>query len=93
MRTLDKVIGALMWASIAAAVPVVVGVLTNDVYKADWRYTLALCLLWLPPVLSLGQVEDTPRRQPVLFYLFATVAFIWITGLVAYGFFFYEGIP
>jgi hypothetical protein len=93
MRSIDKLISMLMWASIAATVPVIIGVTTTGVYKTDWRYTLGLCLLWLPAALSLGQMEDAPSRQPPLFYFFAGATFAWIVGLVAYGFLLYDGIP
>ena len=93
MRMLDRLIGVCIWGSIAATVPVIVGVTTTGVYKADWRYTLGLCLLWLPATLSLGQMEDTSGRQPLLFYVFAGMALAWIAGLIGYGLFFYDGIP
>jgi hypothetical protein len=93
MRPLDKLIGLIMWASIAATVPVIIGVTTSGVYQTDWRYTLGLCLLWLSPALALGQMEDVPRPQPLLFYVFAAATFTWIIGLTVYGLFFYDGIP
>lgn len=92
MRQFDKLISGLMWASIASAFLVIFGVVANDVYKSDWRYTVALCLLWLPPALSLGQVEQVPDRQSLLFYLFAALTLAWVVGLLAYGVYFYEGI-
>ena len=93
MRPLDRLIGVFMWMSIAATFPIIICVLANDVYKVDWRYTLGLCLLWLPPALSLGQAEDAPCQQPLLFYVFAGATFIWVIGLLVYGVFFYSGIP
>jgi hypothetical protein len=91
MRQFDKLISSLMWASIASAFLVILGVLAYDVYKTDWRYTVALCLLWLPPALSLGHAEQIPGRQSSLFYLFAALTLAWAVGLLAYGVYFYEG--
>jgi len=92
MRTLDRLISVLMWATIACAFPVILGVIANDVYKSDWRYTVALCLLWLAPAFSLGQVEPGPGRQKLLFYVFAALTLVWVVGLLAYGAYFYDGI-
>jgi hypothetical protein len=92
MRQFDKLISGLMWASIASAFLVIFGMVANGVYKSDWWYTVALCLLWLPPALSLGQVQQGPGRQSLLFYLFAALTLAWVVGLLAYGVYFYEGI-
>ena len=92
MRPLDRLVGAGMWVCVAATVPVIVGVISTGVYRIDWRYTVGLCLFWLPPALALGQVEDTRGRQPLLFYGFASATFAWAFGLLLYGLFFYDGI-
>lgn len=93
MRPFDKLISVLMWSSIASAFAVIFGIVARGVYKADWRYTFALCLVWLPPALSLGQVEQGTGRQTPMFYFFAAMTLAWLVGLLTYGFYFYDGIP
>ncbi len=87
MRSVDRTISFAMWVVIAISV-VVMGVVAHEhLYRWDWRYTIALCLLWLPPVLSLAQLDDRPGPQSPWFYRFAILTLLWSTGVAAYGLF------
>ena len=59
-------------------------------YNSDWRYTLALCLAWLPQMLSLAQWDDTHEPQSLWFYGFAILTLLWGVGLIAYGLYFFD---
>ena len=57
MRRIDSFISFAMWTIIAISVPVMLLLAVNQTLRSPWQYTLALCLLWLPPALSLGQLD------------------------------------
>ncbi len=86
MRRIDKFISFLMWVNIAAAFPVATN---KNVYNSDWHFTLALCLLWLPPALSPAHMDETPGPQSPWFYRFTILTLLWDVGLVAYGLYFF----
>ena len=90
MRRIDKLIGYVMWVSIAISLLVLGMVARQHLYRWDWRYTVALCLLWLPPALSLGQLDDTPGPQSPWFYRFAILTLLWGAAVGAYGFFLFD---
>jgi hypothetical protein len=77
-----------MWVTIAISVLVMVVIATDRSYRSDWPYTVALCSLWVPPALSLAQLDDAPGHQPPWFYRFAILTLSWSAALGAYGFFF-----
>ena len=83
-------ISGTMWAIIAISVPLMLVLASDQPLRSNWQYTFALCLLWLPPALSLGQLEDEPHLQPTWFYRFAILALVWCVGLVAYGVFVFD---
>ena len=90
MRRIDTFIAYVMWASIATSF-LVLGIVANEhLYRWDWRYTVALCLLWLPPALSLGQLDDTPGPQSPWFYRLAILTLLWGAAVGAYGFFLFD---
>jgi len=90
VRRIDKLIGYVMWVSIAISLLVLGMVARQHLYRWDWRYTVALCLLWLPPALSLGQLDDTPGPQSPWFYRFAILTLLWSAAVGAYGFFLFD---
>ena len=90
MRRVDRVISYVMWVSIAISLLVLGTVVHQHLYRWDWRYTVALCLLWLPPALSLGQLDDTPGPQSPWFYRFAILTLLWGAAVAAYGFFLFD---
>jgi len=90
VRRIDKLIGYVMWVSIAISLLVLGMVARQHLYRWDWRYTVALCLLWLPPALSLGQLDDTPGPQSPWFYRFAILTLLWGAAVGAYGFFLFD---
>ena len=53
--------------------------------RSPWQYTVALCLLWLPPALSVGQLDGGPGPYSPWFYRFAILALLWLAGIAAYG--------
>ena len=72
-----------MWVTIAISV-LVMAVIANDrSYRSDWPYTVALCSVWLPPALSLAQLDDTPGPQSPLFYRFAILTLLWGAAVAA----------
>lgn len=88
MRRADKLICRAMWVSIATSLLVILDVAAHkNVYRSDWRYTVAVCLLWLPPALTLGQLDETPGPQSRWFYRFAILTLLWGAVVAAYGFF------
>ena len=87
MRRSDKFIRLLMWVSLAISFLVIGGVIYERFYRSDWPYAAALCLLWLPPALSLAQLDDTPGPQSPWFYRFAILTLLWGAAVGAYGFF------
>ena len=54
---------------------------------------MALCLLWLPPALSLAQLDDTPGPQSPSFYRFAILTLLWGAAVGAYGLFVFDVNP
>ena len=93
MRRIDKFISYVMWVSIAISLLVLAIVVHERLYRWDWRYTVALCLLWLPPALSLGQLDDTPGPQSPWFYRFAILTLLWGAAVGAYGLFVFDVNP
>ncbi len=85
MRRIDRFIGIAMWLIIAASVPVMLLVAIDPALGSPWPYTVALCLLWLPAALSLGQSDGGPGPYPRWFYRFAILALLWVGGVAAYG--------
>ena len=88
MRPIDRLIGFVMWVAIAISVLVMLVVAAHKIfYRPDWPYTVALCLLWLPPALALGQLDDASGSQSSWFYRFAILTLLWGAAVAAYGFF------
>jgi hypothetical protein len=79
-----------MWVTIAISVLVMVVIATDRSYRSDWPYTVALCSLWVPPALSLAQLDDALGPQPPWFYRFAILTLLWSAALGAYGFFLFD---
>jgi hypothetical protein len=90
MRRIDLLVSSAMWAIIAISVPIMLMLASDQPLRSTWQYTFALCLLWLPPALSLGQLEDGLHPQPPWFYCFAILALVWCVGLAAYGVFVFD---
>jgi hypothetical protein len=87
MRRIDGLIGFGMWCAIAISALVILHLASHSSSsRADWPFTVAVCLLWLPPALSLGQWDDIPDPQSPWFYRFAVLTLLW-GAAVAYGFF------
>ena len=87
MRRIERIVSFVMWVSIAISV-LIMAVIANDrSYRSDWPYTVALCSVWLPPALSLAQLDDTPGPQSPSFYRFAILTLLWGAAVAAYGFF------
>jgi hypothetical protein len=82
-----------MWVTIAISVLVMVVITTDRSYRSDWPYTVALCSLWVPPALSLAQLDDTLDRQSPWFYRFAILTLLWGAAVGAYGLFFFDVNP
>ncbi len=93
MRRIDRLISFLMWGTIAISVLVMAMIATDRAYRSDWPYTVALCLLWVPPALSLAYVDDTPGPQSPWFYRFAILTLLWGAGVAAYGIFVFDPNP
>ena len=90
MRRIDKLISYAMWVSIVIS-SLVIGIVVHErLYKWDWRYTVALCLLWVPPALCLGQLDDIPGSQSSWFYRFAILTLLWGAAVAACGFFLFD---
>ena len=88
MRRIDRLISFGMWCAIAISGLVILYVAGhNSVSGASWPFTVALCLLWLPPALSLGQWDDIPDPQSPWFYRFAVLTVLWAAAVAAYGLF------
>ena len=90
MRRIDKFISYAMWVSIAISLLVIGMVAHQQIYRWDWRYTVALCSLWVPPALSLGQLDDTRDHQSPWFYRFAILTLWWSAAVAAYGFLLFD---
>jgi hypothetical protein len=85
MRRIDRLISFLMWGTVAISV-LVMGMLVHESsLGAPWPYTIALCLLWVPPALSLGQLDAGPGPPSPWFYRFAVLSLLWSVGIAAYG--------
>ena len=90
MRRIDRFISFCMWVAIAISVLVILGVAARkNVYGSDWPFTLALCLLWVPPALSLAW-EDVTGPQSPWFYRFAILTLLSYAAVGVYGFFLFE---
>ena len=76
MRWMDSFISFAMWSIIAMSVPAMLLLASDRSLRSPWQYTVALCLLWLPPALS-------PYSS--WFYRFAILAVLWLAGVAAYG--------
>ena len=88
VRRTDKLISWALWVSIAISLVVMIGVAAHkNVYSLDLHYTVAVCLLWVPPALALGQLDETPGPQSPWFYRFAILTVLWGAAVAAYGFF------
>ena len=90
MRRMDRFVSFLMWVTIAISALVMVVITTDRSYRSDWPYTVALCLLWVPPALAIGQLEDGLGPQSPWFYRFAILTLLWGAGIAAYGFFLFD---
>ena len=90
MRRIDRLISFVMWVTIAISVLVMAVIAHDRAYRTDWPYTITLCLLWVPPALCLGQLDDTPGPQSPWFYRFAILTLVWGTAVAAYGFFLFD---
>jgi hypothetical protein len=84
MRRIDKLIA--MWVIIAMSVPVMVMLAQDRSFRSDWPFTIALCLVWVPPALSTAYADDMPGPQSPSFYRFAVLTLVWAVALTAYGF-------
>jgi hypothetical protein len=90
MRRIDRFISFVMWVTIAISVLIMAALAHDRSYRSDWPYTVALCLLWVPPALSLAQLDDTPDPQSPWFYRFAILTLLWAAAVAAYGFFLFD---
>ena len=90
MRRIDRLISFAMWGIIAMAVPVMAMLAQDRSFRSDWPYTIALCLVWVPPALGLAYADDTPGPQLPWFYRFAILTLAWAVALTAYGFFVFD---
>ena len=90
MRLFDKLISFAMWVTIAISVPVMVMLAQDRAFRSDWPYTIALCLVWVPPAFSLAYADDKPGPQSPWFYRFAILTLAWSLALTAYGFFVFD---
>ena len=85
MRRIDKFIGFAMWAIIAISFPTMLMLASNRSPDLPWPYMVALCLVWLAPALSLGQLDGGPGPHSPWFYRFAILAAVWVAGVAVYG--------
>jgi hypothetical protein len=85
MRRIDSFISFAMWSIIAMSVPVMLLLATDRSLRSPRQYTVSLCLLWLPPALSIGQLDGGPGPYSPWFYRFAILAALWLAGVGAYG--------
>ena len=83
MRPADRLISFGMWCAIAMSALGILYVAPHD--RASWPFTVAVCLLWLPPALSLGQWDDVAGQQSRWFYRFAVLTVLWSTAVGVYG--------
>jgi hypothetical protein len=83
MRLADRLIIFGMWCAIAVSALGILYVAPHD--RAGWPFTVAVCLLWLPPALSLGQWDDAAHPQSPWFYRFAVLTVLWSAAVAAYG--------
>jgi hypothetical protein len=91
MRRSDKFIRLLMWVSLAISFLVIGGVIYERFYRSDWPYAAALCLLWLPPALSLWRWDSAkPGPQAAWFYRFAILTLLLGTAVAVYGYFLFR---
>jgi hypothetical protein len=93
MRRIDRLISGAMWLTIAMSVPVMAMLAQDRAFRSDWPYTIALCLVWVPPALSLAYVNDMPGPQSPWFYRFAILTLVWAVALAAYGIFVFDPNP
>jgi hypothetical protein len=93
MRRIDRLISGAMWITIAMSVPVMAMLAHDRSFRSDWPYTIALCLVWVPPALSLAYGDDTPDPQSPWFYRFAILTLVWAVALAAYGIFVFDPNP
>jgi hypothetical protein len=93
MRRIDRLISLVMWGIIGMSVPVMAVLAHDRSFRSDWPYTVALCLVWVLPALSLAHADDTPHAQPPWFYRFAILTFVWSAALAAYGIFIFDPNP
>ena len=54
MRRIDRFVSSIMWITIASSIWLMAMLATDRSYRSDWPYTVALCLLWVPPALAMG---------------------------------------
>jgi len=90
MRRIDRFVSSIMWITIASSVWVMAMLATDRSYRSDWPFTVALCLLWVPAALAIGQLEDGLGPQSPWFYRFAILTLLWGAGIAAYGFFLFD---
>jgi hypothetical protein len=91
VRRIDKFIHLLMWASLAISLLVIGGVIVEHFYRSDWPYAVAICLLWLPPALSLWKWDgEKPGPQSAWFYRFAILTLLLGATVAAYGYFLFR---
>ncbi len=93
MRRIDRLISFAMWGIIAMSVAVMSMLAQDRSFRSDWPYTIALCLVWVPPAFSLAYVDDMPEPQSPWFYRFAVLTLVWALALTAYGFFVFDPNP
>jgi hypothetical protein len=93
MRRIDRLISFAMWVIIAMSVPVMAMLAQDRSLRSDWPYTIALCLVWVPPAFSLAFADDMPGPQSPWFYRSAILTLVWAVALVAYGIFVFDPNP
>jgi hypothetical protein len=87
VRRIDRLISWAMWATIAMSVPVMAMLAQDRSFRSDWPYTIALCLVWVPPAVGLAYVDGMPGPQSPWFYRFAVLTLLWGATVGAYGYF------
>ncbi len=86
---MDRFVSFIMWVTIAISALVMVVITTDRSYRSDWPYTVALCSLWVPPALSLAQLDDAPGPQSPWFYRFAVLTLLRSAALALTASFFF----